>query len=185
MSALSTIAGTNGNPPRRAGVPRWVFIALGLFVWLVALPLAHGVLPWALSLLTTRHGWAEGHPALWNLLGLIPVAAGTAVLVWDLAAGLARVPKLPERVEVLTPPYLMTGGPYAFSRNPMYVAELALWLGWTILFGSVAVLVGFVVLGVAVRGVVPWEERGLEARFGEAYRGYKATVPRWLGRARR
>ncbi len=137
------------------------------------------------SLLTTRRGRADGRPALWNLLGLIPVAAGTAVLVWDLAAGLARVPELPERIEVLTPPYLMTGGPYAFSRNPIYVAELALWLGWAILFGSVAVLVGLVVLAVAMRGVVPWEERGLEARFGEAYRRYKATVPRWLGRARR
>jgi protein-S-isoprenylcysteine O-methyltransferase Ste14 len=29
--------------------------------------------------------------------------------------------------------------------------------------------------------IVPWEERDLEARFGEAYRAYKARVPRWLG----
>ena len=85
-------------------------------------------------------------------------------------------------MEVLTPPYLMTSGPYAVSRNPMYVAELSLWLGWAILFGSVAVLVGLVVLGVAMQGLVPWEEHSLE-RFGEAYRRYKATVPRWLGRA--
>ena len=182
---MSTTEGTDGNPPRRAGVPRRVVVALGFFAWLVALPLAHGGLPWALSLLTTRRGWAEGRPALWNLLGLIPVAAGTAVLVWDLAAGLARIPELPEQMEVLTPPYLMTSGPYAVSRNPMYVAELSLWLGWAILFGSVAVLVGLVVLGVAMQGLVPWEERGLEGRFGEAYRRYKATVPRWLGRARR
>jgi hypothetical protein len=50
---------------------------------------------------------------------------------------------------------------------------------------SVAVLIGLVVLGVAMRWVVPWDERGLEARFGDAYRRYKATVPRWLGGARR
>jgi protein-S-isoprenylcysteine O-methyltransferase Ste14 len=32
---------------------------------------------------------------------------------------------------------------------------------------------------------VPYEERDLEARFGEGYRQYKNTVPRWLGRVRR
>ena len=33
--------------------------------------------------------------------------------------------------------------------------------------------------------IVPWEERDLEARFGAAYRAYKARVPRWLGLHRR
>jgi protein-S-isoprenylcysteine O-methyltransferase Ste14 len=33
--------------------------------------------------------------------------------------------------------------------------------------------------------VVPWEERNLEARFGEAYLRYKHSVPRWLGRRSR
>ena len=76
----------------------------------------------------------------------------------------------------------MTTGPYACTRNPGYVAELALWLGWAILFGSLAILLGLVVLTVVIILLVPWEEHGLETQFGETYRHYQARVPRWLGR---
>ena len=36
--------------------PRWMFIIFAFAVWLVLMPLIHGVLPWALSLLTPRYG---------------------------------------------------------------------------------------------------------------------------------
>jgi protein-S-isoprenylcysteine O-methyltransferase Ste14 len=78
----------------------------------------------------------------------------------------------------------MTRGPYALSRNPMYVSEVMLWLGWTMFYGSLGVTVGFVILLAALVVSVPYEERALDARFGERYRGYKITVPRWLGRRR-
>jgi protein-S-isoprenylcysteine O-methyltransferase Ste14 len=107
------------------------------------------------------------------------------VLIWDFASGLARARELPERMQRLAPPFLMTTGPYAYTRNPMYIAELALWLGWAILFGSLVILLGFVVLTVVIILVVPWEERGLETQFGETYRQYQARVSRWLGRTRR
>lgn len=43
--------------------------------------------------------------------------------------------------------------------------------------------IGFAVLRVVVNFVIlPREERVLEARFGEVYRQYKRTVPRWLGK---
>jgi protein-S-isoprenylcysteine O-methyltransferase Ste14 len=79
----------------------------------------------------------------------------------------------------------MTTGPYAYTRIPMYVAELALWLGWAILFGSVVILLGFAVLTVVIILVLPREERGLERQFGETYRHYQARVSQWLGRTRR
>jgi protein-S-isoprenylcysteine O-methyltransferase Ste14 len=62
---------------------------------------------------------------------------------------------------------------------------VALWLGWAILFGGLVILLGLVVLTVVIILLVPREERGLERQFGETYRHYQATVPRWLGRTRR
>jgi protein-S-isoprenylcysteine O-methyltransferase Ste14 len=107
------------------------------------------------------------------------------MLIWNFASGLAHVRELPERVQILPPSFLITYGPYGYTRNPLYVAALALWLGWAILFGSLVVLLGFVVLTVVINLVLPWEERGLERQFGETYRQYQASVPRWLGRTRR
>ena len=66
----------------------------------------------------------------------------------------------------------------------MYVAELASWLGWALFFGSLPVFLGYIALLLAVNLViVPWEERSLEAAFGQAYLMYKKRVPRWLGQA--
>ena len=91
--------------------------------------------------------------------------------------------ELPERVALdWSPKILLARGPYAISRHPMYLAEIGLWLGWSILFGSVAVLLGSLVMCIGAGVIAPREELALEVKFGAAYRQYKATVPRWLGR---
>ena len=132
------------------------------------------------------HGWGDGEPAGWNLLGYVPVAVWAVLLVWVMVFGFSQFRRLPERVPVdWSPALLMTGGPYAISRHPMYTGELALWLGWAILYGSVPVLIGFAVLGAVVALLAPREERALEAKFGDVYRQNKARVPRWPGVARR
>jgi hypothetical protein len=77
----------DGRRPDSSGVPRWVALIVFLFVWLVGVPLVHALLPWAISLLTHRVGWAEGRPGGWNLLGLIPVSVGAACLVWSWLPG--------------------------------------------------------------------------------------------------
>jgi protein-S-isoprenylcysteine O-methyltransferase Ste14 len=57
------------------------------------------------------------------------VGFGAALLVWIMVFGFSRYRDLPERVPIdWSPALLMTGGPYAFSRKPMYFGELALWL---------------------------------------------------------
>src|SRR5712691_12349465 len=165
-----------------ATLPRWLTLLLAPLVWLVAIPLAHAVVPWAMSSLGPRYGWVTGRPAAWNLLGLVLVAAGAGVLVWLTVFGFAQASRLPERITLdWSPKLLLTQGPYALTRHPMYLAELMLWLGWAVFYGSLAVSIGFLVLCLLVKMLAAREEQVLEANFGEAYREYKARVPRWLG----
>jgi protein-S-isoprenylcysteine O-methyltransferase Ste14 len=176
-----TPPGTPESRPRnRIDMPRWVAVLLALFVWLIAIPLAHGVVPWAISTLTRHYGWSDNSPGIWNWLGLIPITIAAALLIWVLILGIAQTP---DRVKLgLTPSFLMLRGPYRFTRNPMYVAELGLWLGWALFFGSPGVFLGCLVFFPVVNWVIlPREERGLEAAFGPAYSRYKDRVPRWLG----
>ena len=172
---------TRRPPP--ATLSRRLVLALAPAVWLVAVPAAHAGVPWALSHLGPRYGWAPDRPAGWNLLGCVPVAAGAALLAWVMVFGFARARDLPERVPIdWSPALLLTGGPYTFTRNPMYVGELALWLGWAVLYGSLPVLIGLAGLTAVVVHLARREEQALEAKFGEAYGRYKARVPRWIGR---
>jgi protein-S-isoprenylcysteine O-methyltransferase Ste14 len=68
----------------------------------------------------------------------------------------------------------------------MYLAELALWLGWAILYGSILVFMGFLLMWPVMNyRVIPREERELETRFGERYLEYQKRVPRWFGKIER
>jgi protein-S-isoprenylcysteine O-methyltransferase Ste14 len=75
---------------------------------------------------------------------------------------------------------LVTGGIFRWLRNPMYVGlalgvagiGIALASDWTL----VLLLPAAVVMHI---GVVRREERYLEAKFGDAYRSYRAQVPRY------
>ena len=76
---------------------------------------------------------------------------------------------------------LTTGGPFAFSRNPIYVGNLVLLAGVGLMSASVwpLLLVPFVALAID-RLAIRREEAHLAARFGEAWTAYAARVRRWL-----
>lgn len=80
----------------------------------------------------------------------------------------------------LVPEHLIAKGPYRVSRNPMYVCEQAVLLGWATYFGSPGLLAVMSVLGAGMRYAVGREERTLEHRFGDAWREYSSKVPRWI-----
>jgi len=79
------------------------------------------------------------------------------------------------------PTALVESGPFKRTRNPMYLFGSIAYAGLALIFiepWSLALLP--VVLAVTQYGVVLREEASLAHRFGEAYREYKARVPRWL-----
>lgn len=76
---------------------------------------------------------------------------------------------------------VVTDGPFRFTRNPLYIATTGLYLGFTLLVDTLWPLVLLVPLLVVVEwGIIRREERYLEAKFGDAYRGYRSRVRRWI-----
>ena len=165
------------NGRRERALPRWVIP----LVWAVLVGVILVVLPWAVAKLGPRYGWSPAFPATWNLVGLVAVAAGLTLYVWCLVFHFKSY-RAPVRIG-FSPPHLVVAGPYRVSRNPMYVAGLFAWLGWTVFYGSPAVLIGLALLwSLFTFRVIPGEERQLEALFGDEYREYKRSVRRWIGR---
>ena len=72
-------------------------------------------------------------------------------------------------------------GPYRFSRNPLYVGLLALYLGLALLAAHVLGACPVPGRGAAgPRGAIRPEERFLHERFGAPYDDYTRRVRRWL-----
>ena len=110
--------------------------------------------------------------------GAVLAALGLAIFGWAVltmrAAGESPEPNEPTR-------RIVDGGPYRFSRNPIYV-------GMTLVAAGVALLVnsgwGLALLVPALAmmhyGVITREERYLDARLGDDYRAYRRRVRRWV-----
>ncbi len=81
---------------------------------------------------------------------------------------------------------LIESGPYRFSRNPIYIADLAILVGIALHRGELLLFVYSGVFAAAAHyWVVRHEEPVLEERFGDQYRAYRDAVPRWVGRGAR
>ena len=84
------------------------------------------------------------------------------------------------------PPYrpstaFVRSGPFAFSRNPVYLSLALLYTGISFLFNSAwPLLLLPLVLLVMQRGVILREEAYLERKFGDEYLDYKSRVRRWI-----
>jgi protein-S-isoprenylcysteine O-methyltransferase Ste14 len=75
---------------------------------------------------------------------------------------------------------LLTRGPFARSRNPMFLAIMLGQLGLFLTLPSVFTLI-CLLMGVAMmRAQAVKEECALNELYGNAYQSYKAQTPRWL-----
>lgn len=111
-------------------------------------------------------------------LGPLLVAAGGAVGV----LGLREMGRAGTNVDPYKPSTaIVTGGPYRFTRNPLYVGMTLMYGGMAALANALpAVLLLPAVLAVMRRGVIEREERYLERKFGDEYLRYKGRVRRWI-----
>jgi protein-S-isoprenylcysteine O-methyltransferase Ste14 len=125
---------------------------------------------------------ALGKPSAFSVATGLPLAfAGEAMRMW--AVGYSGVTT---RSDTVTAPALVTAGPYAYVRNPLYVGNFVTAAGFALAFTgkNSAAARGALVLGslasmVAVYSViVPHEEAYLRSTFGDAFDDYTARVPR-------
>jgi protein-S-isoprenylcysteine O-methyltransferase Ste14 len=119
-----------------------------------------------------------GPPGLRSVPGWMLIAAGLALMIWAVATMVrARTTFNPYRPSTA----LVTTGPFRFTRNPIYLGDVLLYLGIALLFDALlAILLLPVVVAVMHYGVIVREERYLERRFGAEYAAYKSSVRRWL-----
>lgn len=76
---------------------------------------------------------------------------------------------------------VVDSGPFAYTRNPMYVGMTVFYVGMVLLLRSVWALPLLpVVLAALVHFVIRREERHLTQKFPDAYAAYCARVPRWI-----
>jgi protein-S-isoprenylcysteine O-methyltransferase Ste14 len=135
----------------------WNWVSLGLALALKALA-GSSVPPWAYGLLgavvLAAQGWR-----IWGA-GFIGRAAREGTPVGEA---------------------LVTAGPFAYVRNPMYLGTAIGLLAFAGMSGLwYAVLAVVAILTVVYAGSIAYEEAFLSARFGEEYRRYREAVPRLL-----
>ena len=111
-------------------------------------------------------------------LGAASVAAGIAIG----AAAITELKRVGTNLDPFKPSTaLATTGVFQLSRNPAYVGATSMYVGIAMYFRSLPAFVLLpVVLALLDRLVVRHEENYLERRFGNEYRVYRDTVPRWF-----
>src|SRR5947208_1929183 len=148
--------------------------ALGSFVFLILAPgMVAGFGPWLITK-WAAHDWT------------FPVRAAAAVIlatgVLTLLHAFLRfvVEGTGTPAPVAPTQRLVVGGAYRYVRNPMYLAVGGVILGQALLLGQSVLLAWLACFALAVEAFVRlYEEPALTNRYGDDYRDYCSSVPRW------
>ncbi len=157
------------RPDQRTWPPQLATTVIKFRVWVItttifAAAFLLGIMDWNRFSWPASMRWGVGLPLV--VLGNIAVWWGVNKIGYAATSGEASG--------------LKTDGLYAWSRNPQYVADITILIGWGILAASPWALsvfaLGFVVLVIAPFAEEPW----LEERYGNSYREYRSKVRRYL-----
>ncbi|NMB54450.1 MAG: isoprenylcysteine carboxylmethyltransferase family protein [Leptolinea sp.] len=110
------------------------------------------------------------------LIGGICMLIGLVFGFWSIGDQLFDARGTP--IPVLATQKLLVRGPFKYCRNPMSFGTFMAYFGLSICVGSVSSFVGVAVFAVLLMLYIKkFEERELEARFGEEYKEYKTKTP--------
>ena len=116
-------------------------------------------------------------PRNW-IIGAVLIVVGEAIRL----AGVAAAGTVTRR-RSRTVQRLVTYGIFAWMRNPLYVGNFLIWIGFTVISGVLwFLLVAAVLFAVEYTLIVRYEEGVLESIFGAEYLEYKSRTPRWIPR---
>ncbi len=112
------------------------------------------------------------------IFGLILVGFGELIRIWGVSyAGAATRTR-----EVGAAPLLVTNGPFAFMRNPLYFGNMFIYSGFIIATGALLPYLLYIVIlffSIQYGLIISLEEKNLAELFGEEYERYKQAVPRF------
>ncbi len=119
----------------------------------------------------------NGPTVLSATLGCISIAFGELFRIYSVAfiGGISRTRK------GSLGGALVQEGPFAWVRNPLYVGNFFIAMGFAIFSGSfLVILLTGLLFAMQYHFIVQYEEGLLLKRFGESYLQYKYTVPPWI-----
>jgi protein-S-isoprenylcysteine O-methyltransferase Ste14 len=146
-----------------------------LFRWRSFTPVL--LLAAAVPLLVRGRG---GHHPIWIALGFALCTLGQALRAWVLGGVPDGTSGQNERLIATA---LNTEGPYALTRNPLYLGNLGITLGLCLIAHDPLVLVIVALLfAVQYRAIIAAEERFLLQTFGAKYEAWCRRVPRFWPR---
>lgn len=112
------------------------------------------------------------------IIGVVMILIGEAIRLAGVAAAGTVTRRRSREVQ-----RLVNYGAFAWCRNPLYVGNWFVWLGFTVISGVLWFLpVATVIFAVEYYYIVRYEEGVLESIFGKEYLDYKRVTPRWIPR---
>lgn len=124
------------------------------------------------------HGWLSFSDAAIALLiaAIVCAIAGAFLRIW----GAAYVGSSVVKSSSMHGDALLADGPYRHTRNPLYLGTLIHTFGVALIMPWSGAIFAVALIWIFQIRLALAEEPYLAARFGEAYRGYAAHVPRFL-----